>query len=100
MLGFFLEAEGSSSQTSSPPPSSSSVFPGTRTSVPSRDFLDQFTQVKSPNSEDSKHRDAGAVLPFVGLTSSESSADFNTDPPKLSCLLEDRPSFAPQTQTR
>ncbi|XP_056875560.1 teratocarcinoma-derived growth factor 1 isoform X1 [Takifugu flavidus] len=33
-----------------------------------QDFLDQFSQVSSSNSGDRKHRDASAVLPFVGLT--------------------------------
>ncbi|KAM9841120.1 teratocarcinoma-derived growth factor 1 [Aulostomus maculatus] len=49
------------------PPLSSSVV---KTQQPSQDFLDQFTQVSSPNSGDRKHRDASAVLPFIGLTSS------------------------------
>ncbi|XP_013871126.1 teratocarcinoma-derived growth factor [Austrofundulus limnaeus] len=73
-LSAAAEAEGSRSQTSSPPPSSSSASPGTKTSGPSQDFLDQFTQVKSPNSGDRKHRDAGAMLPFVGLTSSSTQS--------------------------
>lgn len=37
----------------------------------SQDFLAQFTQVSSPNGGDRKHRDAGAVLPFIGLTGSK-----------------------------
>lgn len=37
----------------------------------SQDFLDQLTQVGSSNSGDRKHRDASAVLPFVGLTGSK-----------------------------
>ncbi|XP_061836592.1 teratocarcinoma-derived growth factor 1 [Nerophis lumbriciformis] len=37
---------------------------------PSQDLLDQFTQVNSPNNADRKHRDASAVMPFVGLTNS------------------------------
>ncbi|XP_056288440.1 teratocarcinoma-derived growth factor 1 isoform X2 [Pseudoliparis swirei] len=36
----------------------------------SQDFLGQLTQVSSPNSGDRKHRDAGAALPFIGLTGS------------------------------
>ncbi|XP_053705841.1 teratocarcinoma-derived growth factor 1 [Synchiropus splendidus] len=36
----------------------------------SKEFLDQFAQVNSPNSGDRKHRDASAVLPFIGLTAS------------------------------
>uniref|UniRef100_A0A3P8UN73 Teratocarcinoma-derived growth factor 1 n=1 Tax=Cynoglossus semilaevis TaxID=244447 RepID=A0A3P8UN73_CYNSE len=32
------------------------------------DFLAQFAQVNSPNGGDRKHRDASAVLPFIGLT--------------------------------
>uniref|UniRef100_A0A3Q3EP93 Cryptic protein-like n=1 Tax=Kryptolebias marmoratus TaxID=37003 RepID=A0A3Q3EP93_KRYMA len=50
------ESEGSRRRTSSPPPS--------------QDFLDQFTQLKPPNDGERRHRDAGAVLPFIGLTSS------------------------------
>ncbi|XP_028319246.1 LOW QUALITY PROTEIN: teratocarcinoma-derived growth factor-like [Gouania willdenowi] len=37
---------------------------------PSQDFLNEFVQVNSPNSGDRKHRDASAVLPFIGLTNS------------------------------
>ncbi|KAK5879408.1 hypothetical protein CesoFtcFv8_024715 [Champsocephalus esox] len=37
---------------------------------PPQEFLGQFTQVSSPNSGDRKHRDASAVLPFIGLTGS------------------------------
>ncbi|CAN9504736.1 unnamed protein product [Ophioblennius macclurei] len=43
---------------------------GVKSPGPSQDFLDQFTQVNSPNGSDRKHRDASAVLPFIGLTSS------------------------------
>ncbi|XP_019747828.1 teratocarcinoma-derived growth factor 1 isoform X2 [Hippocampus comes] len=37
---------------------------------PSQDFLDQFAQGSLPNNGDRKHRDANAVMPFVGLTNS------------------------------
>ncbi|XP_077398578.1 teratocarcinoma-derived growth factor 1 [Vanacampus margaritifer] len=37
---------------------------------PSQEFLDQFAQVNSPNNGDRKHRDANAVMPFIGLTNS------------------------------
>ncbi|XP_077593717.1 teratocarcinoma-derived growth factor 1 [Stigmatopora nigra] len=37
---------------------------------PSQDFLNQFAQVNTPNSGDRKHRDASAVMPFIGLTNS------------------------------
>ncbi|XP_031711759.1 teratocarcinoma-derived growth factor 1 [Anarrhichthys ocellatus] len=66
-------------QTSSSSPSSSSsspLSPSLSSSVvvksqqSSQDFLGQFTQVSSPNSGDRKHRDASAVLPFIGLTDS------------------------------
>ncbi|XP_074474281.1 teratocarcinoma-derived growth factor 1 [Sebastes fasciatus] len=66
----------SRSQTSSSSSSSSSLSPPLSSSVvvkspqPSQDFLGQFTQVNSPNSGDRKHRDASAVLPFIGLTGS------------------------------
>ncbi|KAM4719173.1 teratocarcinoma-derived growth factor 1 [Anableps anableps] len=58
-----------SSSTAAP---SSSPSPGLQSSRPSQDgrIGAQFTQVSSPNSGDRKHRDASAVLPFVGLTSS------------------------------
>ncbi|XP_038590475.1 teratocarcinoma-derived growth factor 1 [Micropterus salmoides] len=49
--------------------SSSSSLVG-KSQQPSKDFLGQFTQVSSPNSRDHKHRDASAVLPFIGLTGS------------------------------
>lgn len=38
---------------------------------PSQDFLDQFAQGNLPNNGDRKHRDANAVMPFVGLTNSK-----------------------------
>lgn len=57
-----------SSLTPSSSPSSSSVV---KSPQPSQDFLDQFTQVSSSNSGDRKHRDASAVLPFIGLTGSK-----------------------------
>ncbi|XP_029300773.1 teratocarcinoma-derived growth factor 1 [Cottoperca gobio] len=66
--------ECSTGQTSPPP--SSSLSPSLSSSVvvksqqPSQEFLGQFTQVSSPNSGDRKHRDASAVLPFIGLTGS------------------------------
>ncbi|XP_047426133.1 teratocarcinoma-derived growth factor 1 [Mugil cephalus] len=50
-----------------PADASSSVVKSSRTS---QDFLGQFAQVNSPNSGDRKHRDASAVLPFIGLTGS------------------------------
>uniref|UniRef100_A0A3P9I144 Teratocarcinoma-derived growth factor 1 n=1 Tax=Oryzias latipes TaxID=8090 RepID=A0A3P9I144_ORYLA len=50
----------SSSSSSTPPPAV----------ISSQDFLGQFTQVTSSNSGDRKHRDASAVLPFIGLTGS------------------------------
>nr|XP_019963317.1 PREDICTED: teratocarcinoma-derived growth factor-like isoform X1 [Paralichthys olivaceus] len=58
-----------------PPPSSPSSSSSSSSVVklqqPSQDFLSQFTQVSSPNSGgDRKHRDASAVLPFIGLTGS------------------------------
>ncbi|XP_068430614.1 teratocarcinoma-derived growth factor 1 [Clinocottus analis] len=62
--------------SSSPPSSAPSVSPSLSSSVVvktpprSQDFLGQFTQVSSPNSGDRKHRDASAVLPFIGLTGS------------------------------
>ncbi|XP_069543806.1 teratocarcinoma-derived growth factor 1 [Brachyistius frenatus] len=60
---------------SSPPPSSSSSAPAASPSevVQSKNFqdlLDPLTQVNSSNSGDRKHRDASAVLPFIGLTGS------------------------------
>ncbi|XP_033952083.1 teratocarcinoma-derived growth factor 1 [Pseudochaenichthys georgianus] len=48
-------------------PSSSVVV---KSQQPPQEFLGQFTQVSSPNSGDRKHRDASAVLPFIGLTGS------------------------------
>ncbi|KAM3842224.1 teratocarcinoma-derived growth factor 1 [Diretmus argenteus] len=36
----------------------------------SQGFLGQLSQVNSPDVVDRKHRDAGAVLPFIGLTGS------------------------------
>nr|XP_043868873.1 teratocarcinoma-derived growth factor 1 [Solea senegalensis] len=36
----------------------------------SQDFLGQLAQVNSPNPGERKHRDAGGVLPFIGLTGS------------------------------
>ncbi|XP_029025765.1 teratocarcinoma-derived growth factor 1 [Betta splendens] len=60
-------AECNRGQTSS---SSSSSTSASSSVKPSKDFLDQFAQVSAPNSADRKHRDAGAVLPFIGLTSS------------------------------
>ncbi|KAF3847073.1 hypothetical protein F7725_020101 [Dissostichus mawsoni] len=43
-------------------------FCGGQIPAASQEFLGQFTQVSSPNSGDRKHRDASAVLPFIGLT--------------------------------
>ncbi|XP_006782169.1 teratocarcinoma-derived growth factor 1 [Neolamprologus brichardi] len=60
-----------SSSISSPPSSSASSSSSlAKSSQTSQDFLGQFTQVRSPNNGDRKHRDASAVLPFIGLTSS------------------------------
>ncbi|XP_041667232.1 teratocarcinoma-derived growth factor 1 [Cheilinus undulatus] len=56
------------SSSSSPTPSSSSVV--VKAQQPSQDFLGQFAQMNSQNSGDRKHRDASAVLPFIGLTGS------------------------------
>ncbi|TKS84093.1 Cryptic protein [Collichthys lucidus] len=77
------EGECSRSQNSPSPSSSSSLSPSLSSSSssspsssvvkspqPSQDFLGQFTQVSSSNSGDRKHRDASAVLPFIGLTGS------------------------------
>ncbi|KAK2818813.1 hypothetical protein Q5P01_024374 [Channa striata] len=68
---------GQTSSSSSTTSSSSSVSPATLSSSSvvkprplAQDFLGQFTQVSSPNNGDRKHRDASAVLPFVGLTGS------------------------------
>ncbi|XP_049593196.1 teratocarcinoma-derived growth factor 1 [Syngnathus scovelli] len=47
-----------------PPLSPSEV----KSQQPSQDPLDQFTQINSPNNGDHKHRDANAVMPFIGLT--------------------------------
>nr|XP_040054476.1 teratocarcinoma-derived growth factor 1 [Gasterosteus aculeatus aculeatus] len=64
----------SGGQTTSSPPSSSSSHLSSSVVVksqpPSHDFLGKLTQVSSPNSGDRKHRDASAVLPFIGLTGS------------------------------
>ena len=62
-------------------PSSSVVV---KSQQPPQEFLGQFTQVSSPNSGDRKHRDASAVLPFIGLTGSKSHSvtlTTNTSPP-------------------
>ncbi|KAF1377151.1 hypothetical protein PFLUV_G00197610 [Perca fluviatilis] len=56
--------------SSSSPSLSSSSSAVVKAQQPSQDFLGQFTQVSSPNSGDRKHRDASAVLPFIGLTGS------------------------------
>ncbi|XP_059214245.1 teratocarcinoma-derived growth factor 1 [Centropristis striata] len=61
------QTSSSSSASAAPSLSSSSVV---KSQQPSQDFLGQFTQVSSPNSGDRKHRDASAVLPFIGLTGS------------------------------
>ncbi|KAM9734827.1 teratocarcinoma-derived growth factor 1 [Menidia menidia] len=65
----------SGAQTSSSSPSSSSSSSSSTSSQPgarraSQDFLGRFAQVNAPNSGDRKHRDASAVLPFIGLTNS------------------------------
>ncbi|XP_033845062.2 teratocarcinoma-derived growth factor 1 [Periophthalmus magnuspinnatus] len=39
-------------------------------SVSQQQFLSRLSEVGSSSSGDSRHRDAGAVLPFIGLTSS------------------------------
>lgn len=54
---------------SSPP--SSLTSSSSSSLLKSKDFLAQFAQVNSPNGGDRKHRDASAVLPFIGLTGSE-----------------------------
>uniref|UniRef100_A0A3B3ZNF6 EGF-like domain-containing protein n=1 Tax=Periophthalmus magnuspinnatus TaxID=409849 RepID=A0A3B3ZNF6_9GOBI len=40
-------------------------------SVSQQQFLSRLSEVGSSSSGDSRHRDAGAVLPFIGLTSSK-----------------------------
>ncbi|KAF7217675.1 teratocarcinoma-derived growth factor 1 [Nothobranchius furzeri] len=60
----------SSGPTPPSPPTSSSPFLEMKSSHLSQEFLDQFVQVNSSNSGERKHRDAGAVMPFVGLTRS------------------------------
>ncbi|XP_058473194.1 teratocarcinoma-derived growth factor 1 [Solea solea] len=60
------EGEGCRGQQSALSSSSSSVVK----SKSSQDFLGQLAQVNSPNAEERKHHDAGAVLPFIGLTGS------------------------------
>ncbi|KAF6724159.1 Cryptic protein [Oryzias melastigma] len=55
---------------STSPASPASPSPSPPAVISSQDFLGQFTQVSSPNSGDRKHRDASAVLPFIGLTGS------------------------------
>ncbi|XP_029372250.1 teratocarcinoma-derived growth factor 1 [Echeneis naucrates] len=52
------------SQSSSPSPLAE------KPQQPSQNFLSQFTQVSSSNSGERNYRDASAVLPFIGLTSS------------------------------
>lgn len=62
------EGQGCSrGQPSSPPVPSLAV----KSQQHSQDILGQFTQVRSPNSVDRKHRDASAVMPFIGLTGSK-----------------------------
>ncbi|KAK2888600.1 protein Cripto-like [Channa argus] len=65
---------GQTSSSSTPTSVSPSVTLSSSSMVKSRqlaqDFLGQLTQVSSPNSGDRKHRDASAVLPFIGLTGS------------------------------
>ncbi|KAI3362157.1 hypothetical protein L3Q82_012218 [Scortum barcoo] len=58
----------SASSPSSLAPSTASVV--MKPQQTSQNFLGQFTQGSSPNSGDRKHRDASAVLPFIGLTGS------------------------------
>ncbi|XP_057675365.1 teratocarcinoma-derived growth factor 1 isoform X2 [Corythoichthys intestinalis] len=41
-----------------------------RSQQPSQNFLNQFDQGNTPNIGDRKHRDANAVMPFIGLTNS------------------------------
>ncbi|XP_062291031.1 teratocarcinoma-derived growth factor 1 [Scomber scombrus] len=62
------QTSSSSASSSSPSSSSSSSSSVVKAPQTSQDFLGQFTQVNSPNSGDRKHRDASAVLPFIGLT--------------------------------
>ncbi|XP_020495747.1 teratocarcinoma-derived growth factor 1 [Labrus bergylta] len=61
-------SSSSSPSVSSSPSSSFSVV--VKSQQLSQDFLGQLTQVGSENSGDRKHRDASAVLPFIGLTGS------------------------------
>lgn len=79
---YFSGCEGdecSRSQTSSSSSSvlstsvsfSASSFLVEKSPQPSQDILGQFSQVSSSNSGDRKHRDASAVLPFIGLTGSK-----------------------------
>ncbi|KAL6097308.1 cripto [Pungitius sinensis] len=63
----------SEGQTTSSPPSAASPLSSSvvvKPQQPSHGFLGKLTQVSSPNSGDRKHRDASAVLPFIGLTGS------------------------------
>ncbi|XP_015246572.1 PREDICTED: cryptic protein-like [Cyprinodon variegatus] len=64
---WYLQSAAASPPAASPP---SPPPPVVQSSHPSQEFLAQFTQMSSPNSGDRKHRDASAVLPFIGLTSS------------------------------
>ncbi|XP_068609292.1 teratocarcinoma-derived growth factor 1 [Brachionichthys hirsutus] len=56
--------------SSQAPSSSSTSGPPVKSQQPLQDFLEQFAQVDPSNSGDRKNRDAGAVLPFIGLTGS------------------------------
>lgn len=64
---YFSGCEGDECNRGQTSSSSSSV----KSQPPSKEFLGQFTQVSSPNRADHKHRDASAVLPFIGLTASK-----------------------------
>lgn len=59
---------GAHNSSSAPPPSSSSP---PRSLRPPQSFLDRLARVGSSNGADRKHRDASAVLPFIGLTDRE-----------------------------
>uniref|UniRef100_UPI003AAB064B teratocarcinoma-derived growth factor 1 n=1 Tax=Centroberyx gerrardi TaxID=166262 RepID=UPI003AAB064B len=63
------EEEECSSKSQTSPSSSSSSF-RSKALHPSQEFLGQLAQVNAPSSGERKHRDAGAVLPFIGLTGS------------------------------
>lgn len=59
------------SSSSSPPTSLRPPSSRPRSLLPPQSFLGRLTRVGSSNGGDRKHRDASAVLPFIGLTDSE-----------------------------